>query len=332
MGRSVKSAIERKLKRKKKVSVRRKNLKEALKINIEKKVEVEKELVAARKEIQVIKNRKPEKSVVTSVSRNRCIDKKGCKIPGGTTNLSSDVLSISKQKISEGTFGIVYMGCITKLNIKCAVKSGKFLHLFDANHEANVLQRLQGSKFFPYLFGIFEKSVVMEYIGNENGNLTIYKARNDNLLLQDRWVKVCHMMVQAIVHMHSNGLLHNDIKSNNILLKQIDAEGFIPIIIDMGKATSRVSPEIYKLTPRQRERYNQKYPHLAFELRNKYGSKTSTATDIYSLGFIFKFVADKENDFLQGLQKYMLENSALKRISSPDILRQFKSWIKVTNI
>ena len=48
MGRSVKSAIERKLKRKKKVSVRRKNLKEALKINIEKKVEVEKELVAAR--------------------------------------------------------------------------------------------------------------------------------------------------------------------------------------------------------------------------------------------------------------------------------------------
>lgn len=151
----------------------------------------------------------------------------------------------------------------------------------------------------------------MEYIGNENGNLTIYKARNDNLLLQDKWVIVCHMMMQAIVHMHSNGLLHNDIKSNNILLKQSDADdSFIPKIIDMGKATSRVLPEIYKLTPRQRERYYQKYPHLAFELRNKYGSKTSTATDIYSFGFIFKFVADKEKDFLQRLQKYMLENSS----------------------
>lgn len=72
------------------------------------------------------------------------------------------------------------------------------------------------------------------------------------MLLQEKWVKVCYMMTQAIVYIHSKGLLHNDVKSNNILLKRCDTETFIPIIVDMSKATMRIAPEIYKLTPRQR--------------------------------------------------------------------------------
>ena len=176
MTRSVKSINDRKLKSKKKKSEKTKNLKNALKKNTQEKKELEKELVAAREVIKKSQLRKPEKSIVTSASKTRRIETKNNKISGGTTLLSSDVMSVSDRKISEGTFGVVYLGHVTKLNIKCAVKSGKHLHLFDASHEANILQRLQGSNYFPYLFGTFENSLVMEYIGDESGHLTIYKA------------------------------------------------------------------------------------------------------------------------------------------------------------
>ena len=169
----------------------------------------------------------------------------------------------------------------------------------------------------------------MEYIGDDNGTLTVYHARTENLMSQDRWMNIPYNLIQAITFMHTKGMLHNDIKSNNVLLKQSKSDEFIPIVVDMGKVTLRKSPEIYKLTQKQRERYNHKYPHLAYELRNKYGSKTSTATDIYSLGYLYKFVVDKDNEFLNSLQKRMLENCALKRMASPEILRQFKSWYKV---
>ena len=62
--------------------------------------------------------------------------------------------------------------------------------------------------------------------------------------------------------MHMNGLLHNDIKTNNVLMKNIDT----PILVDVGKVTSRYYPEVYKLTESQKLRYNRKYPYLAFEL------------------------------------------------------------------
>ena len=107
-------------------------------------------------------------------------------------------------------------------------------------------------------------------------------------------------------------------KSNNILLK---TKELIPVIVDFGKATLRKTPEIYKLNEKQRNRYNSRHLYLAFELRNVYGAKTSTATDIYSLGYIYGFVADKENALLQTLQKVMQEPTLAKRITSPDIIR-----------
>ena len=51
----------------------------------------------------------------------------------------------------------------------------------------------------------------------------------------------------------------------------------------MGKVTLESNPETYKLSNTQRDRYNKIYPHLAYELSNIYGSKTS-----FSLGYMFK--------------------------------------------
>ena len=50
---------------------------------------------------------------------------------------------------------------------------------------------------------------------------------------------------------------------------------------------------------KQNQEYNQKYPHLASELRNTFDSLTDTWSDIYSLGLVYQHVADEGNSLLQ---------------------------------
>ena len=87
--------------------------------------------------------------------------------------------------------------------------------------------------------------------------------------------------------MHLKNLLHNDLKSNNLLLN-LRNNVWIPKLADMGRVTLKSNPETYKLSNMQRERYNKIYPHLAYELRNVYDWKASISSDICSLGYMFK--------------------------------------------
>ena len=148
-------------------------MKVVLKKEIEKKELLENKLNSAYKQITSLKN--PSRPLISSVSKERQLRiRNSILLTGGPARLTSDIVLVSEERISEGTFGSVNVGNMRNLDVKCAIKSGKTLHLFDANHEANVLQRLQGSRFFPFLFGVLDKSLVMEYIGFVEGTKTIY--------------------------------------------------------------------------------------------------------------------------------------------------------------
>ena len=60
------------------------------------------------------------------------------------------------------------------------------------------------------------------------------------------------MILKGIMFMHRKGVLHNDLKTNNVVLKSTK-EGTIAVIVDMGKATLRKHPEVYKLSERQKK-------------------------------------------------------------------------------
>ena len=65
--------------------------------------------------------------------------------------------------------------------------------------------------------------------------------------------------------------MHNDFKSNNVIIQRKNSEHFQPTIIDFGK-----SEEIRKL-----KAYRRKGDYLAPEVRE--GKKQSPASDIFSL-------------------------------------------------
>ena len=111
--------------------------------------------------------------------------------------------------------------------------------------------------------------------------------QKENKLDSADWNAICFSLASAVTYMHLKNFYHKDLKSNNILLK-IRNNVWIPKLADIGKVTLKTNPETYKLSNTQRDRYNKIYPHLVYELRNVYGSKTLFSSDILSLGNMFK--------------------------------------------
>ena len=109
------------------------------------------------------------------------------------------------------------------------------------------------------------------------------------------WARLLLGICEGLDAIHKKGYLHNDIKSDNIILSDIipksnHAPLVWPIIIDFGKARSIQHPKTYKLSEKEKLYYLETYTHLAPELVS--GEKPeSIATDMFSIGIIFHKVA-----------------------------------------
>ncbi len=93
-------------------------------------------------------------------------------------------------------------------------------------------------------------------------------------------------MVDGIQHMHSEGLLHNDIKMDNILMSY-DTQKHLwrAYVIDVGVATTTNVPRNYVLTSKEKERYRKFHAHIAPEMVDN-GEPQSTQSDIFQLGYV----------------------------------------------
>ena len=290
-----------------------------------KKKDVELQLEREKLKSQTLEKQNHRKSILSSVSR--CIVSSRKKsVPLSTSlpscvQLSEDVLVISDNIIGEGTFGVVKLGFFKTLKVKCAIKIGKTTY-FDAVHECRILQKVQGCCYFPYVYGVLENLLVMEFVGEDEDVRTVWSEKKRNHISQNQWTDICYSMTNAIVYMHKKGLLHNDLKSNNVLLKEELDGSFVPKIIDMGKVTTKRDSPIYQLTPKQKERYNKYHSYLAPELRNNYGAKCSIYSDVYSLGVIFAYVADTDNFVLQSLIPRMKSSTPLSRLNTYEVFKE----------
>jgi len=96
----------------------------------------------------------------------------------------------------------------------------------------------------------------------------------------------------------------------------------------MGKVSTRSDPLRYRLNERQKEKYNRKHNYLAPEIRNVFDTKTSTMTDIYSMGVVFDLVGDKVNLTLQNIVKPIMSAKPTDRPNSIQIYAFFQKCFK----
>ena len=234
-------------------------------------------------------------------------------------HLSESVVKfpVSEVILGEGVYGKVKVAHFMTLNIPIAIKIGKNTS-FSALSEARILQRLSGNQCFPYVFGVFNNMLAMELVAKHDGSkyvpLTLHeKVNQKDYPPHSYWLSICYQLSKAVHYMHGCGILHNDLKGDNVLLQERD-DFCVPKITDFGKATHVHNPAVYSLTEKEKTIYNTKHRHLAFELRNIPNTKQCTMTDIYSLGRQIKIIGYSVNiEHLKNIGLRMMNKEPCKR-------------------
>eukprot|EP00111_Clytia_hemisphaerica_P011833 TCONS_00034776-protein len=229
-------------------------------------------------------------------------------------------VDIDSKELGSGVYGIVYTGFIKSLQQKVAVKNytNKSSHT-SILAEAMVCRRMSGHPSFVHLFGTISSPdrLLFEYVGDQLTAPSLSTVLTKQLIFQ-HWLTVCVDLVRALDALHDRGLLHNDLHSGNILLRNIR---YVKII-DFGKCTLISDPVMYSIQPgtEKHQRYNTRHKHLAVELRNKPGSYVSCESDVYTLGYNFDQIGT------------YVENTGLRFIASFMMMPQPESRFKLSEV
>ena len=141
----------------------------------------------------------------------------------------------------------------------------------------------------PLLFSVrtkeFPVSLVLKFHGDSKESLTIYKAaKRKEVSDKTYWNGIFYEMADALEHIHRCGYVHNDLKSNNVVLEKREDERLHPVIIDFGKSVAVNKAKSPVTKPKHaKELYRNSY--VAPELVDGTG-KPSVASDAFVLAFL----------------------------------------------
>ena len=194
------------------------------------------------------------------------------------------IVKISQEPVGCGTFGQCFLARYR--NITAVVKEMKRRNntskeskrcKLEVLHEANILHSLGDHAGLPFLLGICTERepycLVLQFHGCGEESLTLHKGIKRRLLNKTSTVGTFQDICSTLEYIHGKGFLHNDLKSNNVLLEP-KKDGFRPIIIDFGKSGPILKEKGYK------RNYGAEY--IAPEVKK--GDKQSCASDVYSFG------------------------------------------------
>ncbi|MFZ4575732.1 MAG: serine/threonine-protein kinase, partial [Phycisphaerales bacterium] len=195
------------------------------------------------------------------------------------------------EQIGEGTFGVVFLAeqerpvkrRVALKIIKAGMDTRRFVARFQAERQTlaamnhpNIARVIDGGATEmgrPYF--------VMEYVQGEP--ITAYADRH-TLNLRSRlelFISVC----EAIQHAHQRGIIHRDIKPNNILVTELDGRA-TPKVIDFGIAKSfgPMLTEGTSMTERGQLVGTPEY--MSPEQAAMGAAEIDTRADVYSLGVV----------------------------------------------
>lgn len=125
---------------------------------------------------------------------------------------------------------------------------------------------------------------MLQFHGIDGRCVTLHGAMQSVIGDQLDWIKIFREIAEALDFMHKKGFLHNDLKSDNIVLSQ-ENNAIHPVIIDFGKCRTITNPKRYSLVAKEQKKYRKYHQHIAPELVKGTHSQ-SVKSDIYSYGYI----------------------------------------------
>jgi len=201
-------------------------------------------------------------------------DKSGC--------ANVDDFYKSVKQVGHGHFGQVYLGQHKRTKEEVAIKCVK-KKLMDQNETVQLRQEIEILKMCQHpnivrMRDCFENDksyyMVLEYLSG--GDLYDYINRRRFDLSEARARKLCYQISCAVAYLHSYGIMHRDLKLENIMMSD-DSEEAVPKLVDFG-LSKMVGPD---------EQANESFGTISYAspeiIRGSYYNKK---VDIWSLGVI----------------------------------------------
>ena len=196
------------------------------------------------------------------------------------------------QKLGEGGFGIVYMAeqrepvkrrvalKVIKLGMDTKHVVGRFeaerqaLALMDHPHIAKVLDGGATDQGRPYFVMELVRGIPVTQYSDENQLTT-----HERLSL---FAKIC----AAVGHAHQKGVIHRDLKPDNVLVSMGDGQDHHPKVIDFGIAKATQQELTDKTLFTRFEEFVGTPVYMSPEQANYSQLDIDTRTDVYSLGVL----------------------------------------------
>ncbi|MDY6896637.1 MAG: serine/threonine-protein kinase [Cyanobacteriota bacterium] len=188
-----------------------------------------------------------------------------------------------QQILGGGGYGVTYSAIDTNTNKTVAIKTLKQqIHQSKVDFEQQQVKfvqeafRLKGCS-HPHIVKVHEVinenglwGMVMEYIQGQD--LSVYVNQNGKLSEAEA-LKYINQIGTALEYVHQQGMLHRDVKPNNIVLRKSQQEA---VLIDFGLAREFDLNQTGSMTNALTEGYA---PIEQYERRGKFGAYT----DVYAL-------------------------------------------------
>ena len=160
-------------------------------------------------------------------------------------------------------------------------------------HEARMVNHLGDRRNLPLLFGAVTKGeqlmLIMQFHGEKGKSVTLSMAIKKKKLEKSEWLDITKGVCEGLSHVQTCQILHNDLKSNNVVVEKRN-DIWNPVIIDFGKVRfiHDLKP-LMSLTASSQKSYKKRYLHIAPEIVAGSGRQS---IHIFSLGRIVLSILD----------------------------------------